>query len=270
MVSPITTHSATLDPQQPFDVAVVMPTLLRPSLRKAVESVYRQDLQGRIQMLIGIDTPEGDPAILDALEAERPDNVALTILDPGYSTSGKHGGLSPAYDGGNLRTVLSYLANSRLIAYLDDDNWWEPDHLRRLIAAVEGKAWAWSQRWYTEAETGKDLAVDIWESIGLGKGVFKTRFGGWVDPNCLIIDVTRAGNSRWLWAVPLIQDGTGNSQDRHVFALLSKYFPEPGETGAVTVHYAINKNDPIHATRMALIEGRATIDGQDAPTEPRQ
>jgi hypothetical protein len=38
--------------QTPFDVAVVIPTVLRPTLLRAVRSIFRQDLKGRIQILI--------------------------------------------------------------------------------------------------------------------------------------------------------------------------------------------------------------------------
>ena len=51
--------AAGADLQTSFDVAVVMPTLLRPSLKRAVESVFAQDVRGRVQILIGVDVAEG-------------------------------------------------------------------------------------------------------------------------------------------------------------------------------------------------------------------
>ena len=45
--------------QQPFHVAVIMPTVGRASLREAVQSVYDQEFPGRIQLLIGVDAPLG-------------------------------------------------------------------------------------------------------------------------------------------------------------------------------------------------------------------
>ena len=79
--------------QQPFDVAVVIQTILRPSLLQAVRSVFAQDFAGRVQILIGVDKAEGDPALIDTLRGECPANFALTFIDPGYSTSQRHGGL---------------------------------------------------------------------------------------------------------------------------------------------------------------------------------
>ena len=66
--------------QRPADVAVIVPTILRPSLERAVRSVFGQDLSGTIQILIGIDKPAGDGDLLRRLKAAAPKNVRLTIL----------------------------------------------------------------------------------------------------------------------------------------------------------------------------------------------
>src|SRR5262249_29021755 len=51
--------------QKPFDAAVIVVTILRPELRDALRSVFAQDLQGRVQCLIGIDGHNGDLSLLD-------------------------------------------------------------------------------------------------------------------------------------------------------------------------------------------------------------
>src|SRR5690349_18808515 len=40
------------DPQRPCDVSIVMPTVVRETIADALQSVFRQDLDGRIQVLI--------------------------------------------------------------------------------------------------------------------------------------------------------------------------------------------------------------------------
>ncbi len=134
--------------QDIFDVAVVMPSLLRPQLRDALRSIFAQDLIGRIQVLIGIDTLEGDCSLLESVCHERPTKCTVQVFYPGYSTSRRHGGLGLAYDGGVLRCILSHLANSQFVAYLDDDNYWRSDHLRLLRDAVSQADWAFSLRWF--------------------------------------------------------------------------------------------------------------------------
>src|SRR5260370_25263116 len=102
--------AADFDLQRPADVAVIMPTIIRPTMREALQSVFRQAPVRRTQILIGIDRPDGDVAIIEAICAERPANCCVNVVYPGYSTSARHGGLHPAYDGGVLRSGSLYLA----------------------------------------------------------------------------------------------------------------------------------------------------------------
>ena len=70
----------------------------------------------------------------------------------------RHGGLHPAYDGGVLRCVLTYLANSRYVAYLDDDNWWADNHLSSMLAAIKDHHWAYALRWFVHPDTSAPSA----------------------------------------------------------------------------------------------------------------
>ena len=224
-----------IDLQTPFDVAVVIPTILRPSLGRAVRSVFRQDLGGRVQVMIGIDRALGDPGILDELRGECPDNMAMTVVDPGYSTSARNGGLYRVRCGGSLRTVLSLLANSPHVAYLDDDNWWAPEHLSTLRAAVEGFDWAYSLRWYVDPRDDAPFAVDRIESTGPGQGMY-VALGGFVDTNCLMLDKRRC---HWIvpaWCVP--GNARDEGEDRVLFKALCANHAVAW-TGRPTVYYTV-------------------------------
>jgi hypothetical protein len=257
MIAPaVETYAASSGlPQNPFDVAVVIPTVLRPSLVRAVDSVFAQNFHGSVQILLGIDKAEGDVAVLTEVGRRCPDHCALTLFDPGYSTSVRHGGLHPAKDGGCLRTVLSYLANSRHVAYLDDDNWWHEDHLGSLLHAVAGHDWAFSLRWYVDYDTQRPLCVDEWESVGPDDGCFKARFGGFVDPNCLMIDKIACEPALRWWSIPLNGDPVGMSCDRHVFHFLKNH-KKGNRTGLATSYYVINPRDAMHSLRAKWIEDK--------------
>jgi hypothetical protein len=238
------------DRQRPFDVAVVMPTLLRPSLARAAASVFAQDLPGRIQLLIGIDMEEGERAQLAALAASCPSHIALDVLDLGYSTSIAHGGLYPNRCSGSLRTILSYAANSRYVAYLDDDNWWAPDHLTSLSAAIREREWSWSLRWFVESDApAEPIAIDRWESVGPGAGLYAERYGGFVDPSSLMLDKLACHQILPLWSQAAYPDGRG--EDRLIFAEL-KDRPQRG-TGQATSFYRMSGGDPQHLTRLRLM-----------------
>ncbi len=245
-------------PLAPFDAAVVIPTVLRPSLRRAVGSVFRQRFPGRIQVLIGIDRAIGDRSVLDEVVRGCPAHCAVTVLDLGYSTSSRHGGLYPGSSGGALRTILSYAAHSRAVAYLDDDNWFGEDHLRTLRDAMAGHDWAFSLRRYVDRDTGTPLCVDEWESVGPGAGVFRERLGGFVDTNCLMIDKVACEPALRRWCFPLPGDSRAMSEDRMVFDHLARHHP-CGATGQATSYYVIHPEDGMHPHRLRWILEKAGV-----------
>ena len=271
--APLFTHAhPDMDIQRPFDAAVVIRTLVRETLTRAVESVYAQDLDGGVQILIGIDDPKAEFALLDHLVEDCPDHMALTIFNPGYSTLAPNGGLYDAFGGIQL-SVLTYLAHTRHVAYLDDDNWWAPSHLSDLKAAIEGYDWAFALRWFVDPDTSEPLCVDDWESVGPGggiftKGVFKGRryYDGFVDPNPLMIDKLACDSAvaEWNRSLP----GEPGTNDRVIFDYLRKnhHF---NCTFNPTVFYVIDPKDPIHRSRSVGIATRQSGGQSEADIERR-
>ncbi len=215
------------------DVAVVIPTVLRPSLLRAVRSVFDQSVSGHIQILIGVDRGEGDAALLDILSRERPANVTLTILDLGYSTSRRHGGFYSNCYSGALRTILSFAANSKYVAYLDDDDWWGRQHLSSLLYEIAHKDWAFSYRWMVDRETGWPICRDEWDSMGPEAGINRQRFGGFVSPSSLMLNKDTCHYVLPYWSQSPFADGTG--EDRLVFRELLKH-PSWAASGQYTCY----------------------------------
>lgn len=250
-------HHDGFDMQRPFDAAVVIATILRPTLRDALLSVFRQNFKGRVQILVGIDKALGDRGILEAALAERPPHQAVTVLDPGYSTSVRHGGLHPDRWGGVLHTVMGYLANSQFVSYLADDNWMGPRHLGSLLHAIGDHDWAFSFRWYVDEKTRQPICVDQWESVGPGRGVFAERFGGFVDPNCMLLNKLRCEPVLRYRSLPLIMPEGEVPSDRAVFQQLRN---RPWVcTGLPTSFYMIQSSDENHENRMNAI--RRSLEG---------
>lgn len=243
-------------------VAVVIVTTCRLSLARAVRSVYRQRLEGKLQILIGVDC---DPhARLDSLLAELapdcPPHVTLSLIDLGYSTSRRHGGVHASFYGGSLRSALTLLADSRVVVYLDDDDWFKDDHCARVLAAIEGKKWAFSYSIYADGNTSRELCVDEMESVGVGRGVYAERFGGFVRPSGLAIDKLQLLHIVHLWSCAAFAGGDG--EDRLIFEQLRK---EPhGCTGVASVCMALDPKDAMHGQRVAFMHARGVAyDGAD-------
>jgi hypothetical protein len=246
-----TFHEDLTSVQRPFDAAVVIPTVLRPTLKDAVLSVFRQSFPGRLQILIGIDRSKGDPGVLDEILTQRPPRHAVTLLDLGYSVSVRNGGVHLDGLGGTMRTILSYMANSRYVAYLDDDNWHAESHIESLLTAIRGHDWAFSLRWFVDEDTRRPVGIDNFESIGPGKGVYTVGLGGWADPNCLMIDKLNCEPVLRCWSTQFPFRGTNWSSDRAVFdALRHRRWIC---TGKPTAFYAMHKSDPNHAARMKYL-----------------
>ena len=247
-------------------VAVAIVTTCRASLARAVRSVFRQRLAdgqgGRIQVLLGVDCdPDGRlAALLDELAPECPPHVTVTLINLGYSTSQRHGGPHASYYGGSLRSALTLLADSRVVVYLDDDDWLKEDHCARILQAIEGKKWAYSYSIYADGNTGQELCVDGLESVGVGRGIYAETFGGFVRPSGLAIDKLELLHVVHLWSCAAFASGDG--EDRLVFEQLRR---EPhGCTGAATVCCALDPNDALHARRVEFMRAHG-VEAHVAP-----
>jgi hypothetical protein len=239
MVRPVSIGSfypAASSSQTPATVAVAIPTILRPCVVDAVRSVYRQEFDGTIQILIGVDIAKGDIEMLNAVLEERPAHVTALVLALPYSTSKRHGGVHEARDGGAIRATLSLLANSRLVATLDDDNTWESNHLAVLERAIAGRTWAATQRYLVDEDTGERLCVDRWDSVGVNRGRFASQ-GGLVDTNCIMVDKIKAAAAFHRWSA----NPQGMGADRNFFRAIAggshAYVPVP------TVNYRIRRTN---------------------------
>ena len=245
-----------------FDVAVVIPTILRVGLLRAVRSIYAQEFTGRIQILVGIDGASGSRQNLKILQEECPADTALCIFDPGYSTAKRNGGVYSAKGGGSLRTSLSYLAHSEFVAYLDDDNWFAPDHLSSLRLAIEGHDWAFSHRWFVNPATLQPVCIDEWESVGPGRGFYKEKVNGFADANTIMINKLKCDEVLPKWSIALFENGTG--EDRLVFnALQARH--RWRDTKKATSYYVYQVNDPAHPLRLEWFRQK----GIELPSDPQ-
>jgi len=235
-------------------LAVVIITTCRESLLRSVRSVFRQTFSGRMQILIGVDC---DPhqrlhSLLPPLVAECPGHITLSLINLGYSTSQRHGGPHASYYGGSLRSALTLLADSDIVVYLDDDDWFEENHCADILRAIEGKKWAYAYSIYADGNTGKGLCVDEIESVGVGKGIYAKDFGGFVRPSGLAINKLQLLHIVHLWSCAGF--ATGDGEDRLIFRHL-RHEPH-GCTERATVCCALDPRDALHAYRVSFMRSK--------------
>lgn len=235
-------------------LAVVIVTTCRESLLRAVRSVYRQRFSGPLQVLVGVDCDPHErlEVLKKILIAECPQHVTLSLVNLGYSTSIRHGGPHASFYGGSLRSALTLLADSDIVSYLDDDDWLADDHCERILQAIEGKKWAFSYSVYADGNTGQGLCVDEIESVGVDRGIYAKKFGGFVRPSGLTINKLQLLHLVHIWSCTPFAAGDG--EDRLMF---DKLRVEPHAcTGYATVYCAIDPKDAAHSYRVAFMRSK--------------
>jgi glycosyltransferase involved in cell wall biosynthesis len=112
-------------------VSVVIPTYRRPGpLARAVESALAQTYRNIELLVVG----DGCPLFDDALPSLDDPRIRYWNLEANHSA----GGAAPR------NHALKTMARGTLVAYLDDDNVWRPDHLESLVELVATRAFAFS------------------------------------------------------------------------------------------------------------------------------
>jgi glycosyltransferase involved in cell wall biosynthesis len=99
-------------------VTVVVPTRERPVLvRKAIDSVLGQDYDGPVEVVVVHDQSEPD----ESLAREEPNRTVRVVSNE----------RTPGLAGARNTGVLA--ATGEWVAFLDDDDWWRPEKLRRQM-----------------------------------------------------------------------------------------------------------------------------------------
>lgn len=106
-------------------VSVVIPSVGRPELIRAVNSVRCQDYEGKIEIVVVFDLPSGD-SVTDVVQ------VASMVDIVDFTGGGRKGGFA--------RNRGVELSSGEWIAFLDDDDEWHPKKLTsQIIVALQEK-----------------------------------------------------------------------------------------------------------------------------------
>jgi glycosyltransferase involved in cell wall biosynthesis len=140
-------------------VTVITPTTGSAKVKDAIRSVREQTYKN-IKHLIVVDGQQFDEAFVENFETEE-----LEMLMP-YCISPENTGAN-GFNGQRIYAAFPHLVNSDYIFFLDQDNWFEPDHVASLVALMEEKQldWAYSLRKIYTANK-QYVAHDNCESLG--------------------------------------------------------------------------------------------------------
>lgn len=108
-------------------VTVITPTIGSEKLIDAINSVKNQTYKN-IKHLVVVDGPEHVDKVW-ALDDKTENDYHLTIAPENTGGNG--------FYGHRIYAGYSHLVNSDYIAFLDEDNWYEPEHIQSLVETIE-------------------------------------------------------------------------------------------------------------------------------------
>lgn len=145
---------------EPKTVTVITPTIGQDHLLEAINSVSKQSYPN-IKHLIVVDGPQ----YLHKVKALNiSENLKLQITVAPDNTGGTGGN----FYGHRIYAGYPHLLNSDYITFLDEDNWYESNHIQSLVDTLQSKNydWVYSMRKFHKPD-GEFVAPDCCESLGL-------------------------------------------------------------------------------------------------------
>jgi glycosyltransferase involved in cell wall biosynthesis len=214
-----------------MSVTVVIPTTGADTLFDAVGSVLEQTYD--TNCLVVIDGPEFEDRTYHVTQPydDHP-RLKFMVLPENVGANG--------FYGHRVYAAIGHLLNTDYVCFLDQDNWFDPEHVSSLIDTIERKAldWAYSYRKIVDKQ-GQLICEDKCESLG--------KITHFVDTNCYMLSRQVAVNVGHVW-------NGGWGRDRVFYEVASKYYPNFDGSELHTVNYRLDGN-PDSVTAEFFLEG---------------
>jgi len=229
------------------NAVVITPATGAPELLQCARSVQAQTFR-RLRHLVVVDGPAFAAPVRRVLRKLDRRRVAADVLQLPQNTGG--GGLM----GHRVYAALPHLVNEDLVLFLDEDNWYDPDHVAALVSVVERRKldWAFSLRKIVD-KRGDLIANDDCESLGKWP-IWRSRARRpqyLVDTSCFAVRREALVVVSWAWHQP-------RGADRVVTHLLRDEFPRFGGSGRYSLNYRLGSG-PESAVPGFFLEGNAAM-----------
>lgn len=205
-------------------VTVITPTTGSHQLYNVLASVNNQTYSN-IEHIVVADGPQYSNVTQGMLEGSQ----ALLIQLP-YNTGHSQ------YNGHRIYGAMSYIANGDYLCFLDQDNWYENNHIESLVDVIQqGNDWAYSLRKIVSQE-GRYICNDDCESLGKWNSVINDKF---IDVNCFMIPKMAAINFSPYWYRRARHPQEQPEVDRILSPFMIQNFQKFDTTGEYTVNYRV-------------------------------
>lgn len=182
-------------------VAVITATIGHPMLHRAVESVMRQTYR-HIEHWIVVDGVEFEASVRESLaRAPESDSAGRSLLVLARRTG--HSG----WCSHRIYAAMPFLVDADFVCYLDQDNWYEEDHVQSLVQALvqQGSPAAYSLRNIYD-RSGHFICRDDCQSLGHLSACHDAPGQHHVDSSCWIFRREAAVHNARHWMTPLVGD----------------------------------------------------------------
>lgn len=160
-------------------VTVVTATTGSKYLAQCIQSVQDQTFED-IQHLIFVDGIDCKQKVLDILNSFSSLKDNIDVIHLPYSVG------SNMYNGHRMYGASFYFCKGDYVCFLDDDNWFDVDHVKSMISGItEKNPWAFSLRKIVDSN-GKYICNDDCESLGNYPSILD-KSDYFVDQNCYMI-----------------------------------------------------------------------------------
>ena len=198
--------AATSLPEVP-SVVVITASVGRSRLRRCAESVQMQDY-AKVRHLVVVDGPDYSAGATRALaDVSRVKQLDMLVMP--QNTGHSH------HFGYRIYGALPLLADDDVVCYLDEDNWFEPEHVASGIDAMAatGVSWAYALRRICSGD-GEQICDDDCDSLGYwpkfatmlpdgyletGEAAMHRRYPNLVDSSCYFLPRRIAWTVAPLW-----------------------------------------------------------------------
>ncbi len=220
-------------------VAVVTPSIGNPKLLDCLASVDKQTYKD-LTHYIFIDGKEHRDTVYNSIQGAT--KVKTIELEEN---------VGKGWYGHRVFAACSFLVNADIICYLDEDNWYEPCHVQKLVSKIEsGNDWAYSLRKIYDKE-GNFICDDNCESLGKWPVYFNNQVFH-IDTSCFAVkrDIAVRIGHAWYgqWGA-----------DRQFFSNISKHFPKFDCTNSHTACYRLDGN-PNSVTKEFFDKGNSVME----------
>jgi len=212
-------------------VTVITPTTGAPCLRQALGSVKNQTYDN-IQHLVVVDgQPKGR-----VIAREYPH---IDLIDLPYPTG------QDQYNGHRIYGAMTYIAKGDFLCFLDEDNWYEPNHIETLVDVIsKGNKWAYSLRKIV-SQDGEYICNDDCESLGKWTSVINDKF---IDVNCFMIPRISALGFSPYWYRRARHPQEQPEVDRILSPYMMQTQTEFDTNGQYTINYRVaSRGDSVQA-----------------------